>query len=124
MLNRLTVMRVMIAEDSESVRFALRMLMKHLGHEVVAMATDGEEVLQQYDGVHPELILMDVRMPRMDGLTCLGRLAERDPQVRVVIITAGRTTEHEARQAGARGYIEKPFDVSVVDQVIHAAAAA
>ena len=114
----------MIAEDTDSVRFALRMLMEHLGHEVVAVVADGEEALRQYDGARPELVLMDVRMPGMDGLTCTLRLAEHDPHVRVVIVTAGRTTEREARKAGACGYIEKPFDVSEMDQVIHAAAAA
>ena len=117
-------MRVMIAEDSESVRFALKLLLEYLGHEVVAIATDGLDALEQFDRSHPEMVLMDVRMPGMDGLTCTTRLAERDPQARVVIVTAGRTTEREARQAGARGFLEKPFDMILVDQVLHAAAAA
>ena len=67
-------MKVLIAEDAESVRFALRMAVQYLGHEVVGLATDGQDALDQFDHVHPDLVLMDVRMPGMDGLTCTGLL--------------------------------------------------
>jgi CheY-like chemotaxis protein len=117
-------MKVMIAEDTESVCYALRLVMEHLGHEVVGCATDGQDALEKYDRFRPEVVLMDIRMPLMDGLTCTSLLAQRDPDVKVVIVTASRTTENQAREAGARGFVEKPFAVSQLGQVIHALAAA
>lgn len=112
-------MKVMIAEDTESVRYALRLVMEYLGHEVVGFATDGQDALEKYEHFHPEVVLMDIRMPRMDGLTCTSLLAKLDPDVKVIIITASRTTETEAREAGAQGFIEKPFEVTHLDEVIH-----
>ena len=117
-------MRVMIAEDTESVRFALRVLMEHLGHQVVGIATDGQDALEKYEHVRPDVVLMDVRMPRMDGLTCTSRLAQQNPSARVVILTAGRATEADARQAGARAFMEKPFDLHELDALIHSVATA
>jgi two-component system chemotaxis response regulator CheY len=111
-------MKVLIAEDTESVRFALRMAVEYLGHEVVATASDGEEALQQYDRLRPEVVLMDVRMPRMDGLTCASRLARHDPPAKVVIITGGRTTAQEAAGAGARAFVEKPFGLEELGRAI------
>ena len=112
-------MKILIAEDTDSVCFALRMAMEYLGHEVVGTATDGVEALRQYDSVHPEVVLMDVRMPRMDGLTCTARLARQDPNAKVIIITGGRTTEADAVGAGAQAFIEKPFGIEELGQVIH-----
>ncbi len=117
-------MKVLIAEDTDSVRFALRMAMEYLGHEVVGIASDGQEALEKYQRVHPEVVLMDVRMPRMDGLTCTTLLSQQDPNAKVVILTGGRTSEHEAKQAGARGFVEKPFEIEQLDQLIHSLAVA
>lgn len=93
--------------------------MEYLGHEVVGTATDGIDALETFERTHPELVLMDVRMPRMDGLTCASRLAELDPKVKVVMVTGGRTTAAEARQAGAHGFVEKPFEVQQLGDLIH-----
>jgi two-component system, chemotaxis family, chemotaxis protein CheY len=111
-------MKVLIAEDTDSVCFALRLAMKYLGHEVVATATDGEEAFAQYQRLRPEVVLMDVRMPLMDGLTCTAKLFEHDPNAKVVIITGGRTTRKEAVDAGARAFVEKPFDIAELGDVM------
>ena len=95
------------------------MAMEYLGHEVVATVTDGEEALQKYNQLHPEVVLMDVRMPLMDGLTCTAKLFEKDPNAKVVIITGGRTTEKDAVSAGARALVEKPFGIDQLGEVIH-----
>jgi DNA-binding NarL/FixJ family response regulator len=113
-------MKILIAEDTESVRFALRLVMEYLGHEVVGVAGDGEEALEKYLRTQPEIVLMDVRMPRMDGLTCTSLLAKHDPKAKVLIVTACRTTESEAREAGARGFVEKPFGLVELQKAIDA----
>jgi two-component system chemotaxis response regulator CheY len=112
-------MKILIAEDTDSVCFALRLAMEYLGHEVVATVSNGEEALARYDQLHPEVVLMDVRMPRMDGLTCTSRLARQDPNAKVIIITGGRTSEQDAVDAGARALVEKPFGIDELGQLIH-----
>jgi CheY-like chemotaxis protein len=114
-------MKVLIAEDTESVRMALRLAMEHLGHEVVGCVVNGWEALETYEATRPEMVLMDVRMPRMDGLTATSEIARRDRDAKVVIVTATRTTEAEAREAGARGFVAKPFAVSELGDAIHQA---
>jgi DNA-binding NarL/FixJ family response regulator len=116
-------MKVLIAEDTDSVQFALRLALEYLGHEVVGFASDGLEVIEKCRSTQPELILMDVRMPFRDGLTCTAMLAKSDPAAKVLIVTGSRTTETEARQAGACGFLEKPFNVSDLDRAIHGALA-
>lgn len=119
---KVQAMKILIADDTDSVRFALRMALEYLGHEVVGFAADGEETLRQYETTQPELVVMDVRMPLMDGLTCTSLLA-KNHQAKVVIVTGGRTTETQAREAGASGFIEKPFDVSDLGRAIDGALA-
>ena len=119
-----THMKILIADDTDSVRFALRLALEYLGHEVVGFAADGHEAIEKYASMRPDLIVMDVRMPRMDGLTCTSLLSKSDPSARVVVVTGSRTTESEAREAGARGFLEKPFDVTDLDRAIHCALAA
>jgi DNA-binding NarL/FixJ family response regulator len=111
-------MKVLIVEDTESVRFALRLALEYLGHEVVGTAIDGEEALEKCRCMHPELVVMDVRMPRMDGLTCAEKLSKQDPNAKVIIVTGGRATESDALRVGARGFVEKPFEIGHLNQLI------
>lgn len=117
-------MKVLIAEDSDSVRFALRLVIEHFGHEVVGQTSDGADVIELYRDIHPELVVMDVLMPGMDGLTCATELSRLDPAAKVLIVTGGRTTEREARAAGATGFVEKPFDLHEMGRLLALAAAA
>ena len=116
-------MKILIAEDTDSVRYALRLVLEHLGHEVIGFAIDGEEAIEKCKSMQPELVLMDVRMPIMDGLTCTSLLAKDNPNAKVVIVTGSRTTENEAREAGASAFVEKPFGVSELNQAINLAMA-
>jgi CheY-like chemotaxis protein len=108
----------MIAEDTDSVQYALRLVMEYLGHEVVDVANDGDEVLAKCENSHPEVVLMDVKMPHMDGLTCTALLAKERPETKVVIVTGGRTTADQARAAGASAFVEKPFDVNQLSELM------
>ena len=100
------------------------MAVESLGHEVVGTVCNGQQVLEQYGQKHPDLVLMDVLMPEMDGLTCTSLLAERDPLSRVLIVTGTRYTAEEARQAGAKGYLTKPFALAELGYLLDAALAA
>ena len=113
-------MRVLIVEDTDSVQYALRLALEYLGHEVVGMAENGEDAIEKYNSLRPDFVVMDVRMPRMDGLTATTKLlAEHDPNAKIVIVTAGRSTEIDAEGVGALGFVEKPFELAQLDHVIH-----
>ena len=102
--------RVILADDQRLVRESLGVLLGLLGGiELVATASDGEEALALVDEHHPQVVLMDIRMPRLDGIEATRRLRERCPEVRVISLTTYADDESVlgALRAGARGYLTK-----------------
>jgi PAS domain S-box-containing protein len=101
--------RVLVVDDEEGPREAIRMILKP--HYQVFTAGSGAEVLATLPGLHPDIIFMDVKMPRMDGVQLLERVKEADPQVEVVMITAYASldTVQRAMRFGAMDYLVKPF---------------
>jgi DNA-binding NarL/FixJ family response regulator len=112
--------RVLLADDQRLVRESLGTLLGLLdGIELVASAADGEEAIALTERHRPEVVLMDLRMPRLDGIEATRRLRESHPEVRVIALTTYADDESVlgALRAGARGYLTK--DASGQD--IHAA---
>jgi DNA-binding NarL/FixJ family response regulator len=104
------VIRVLLADDQRVVREGLGSLLGMLpGVQVVAAAADGEEAVALAADHRPDVVLMDLRMPRMDGVEATRRLRERDPDVKVLMLTtyADDRSVIEALRAGARGYLTK-----------------
>ncbi len=102
--------RVLLADDQRLVRESLGTLLGLLpGIEMVASASNGEEALALVDEHSPDVVLMDLRMPRMDGIEATRRLHERRPDVRVIALTTYADDESVlgALRAGARGYLTK-----------------
>jgi DNA-binding NarL/FixJ family response regulator len=102
--------RVLLADDQRLVRESLGTLLGLLGGiELVATASDGEEAIALCDEHQPEVVLMDLRMPRLDGIEATGCLRERHPDVRVIALTTYADDESVlgALRAGARGYLTK-----------------
>ena len=102
--------RVLLADDQRLVRESLATLLGLLdGIELVASASDGEEALALCDEHQPEVVLMDLRMPRLDGIEATRFLRERHPDVRVIALTTYADDESVlgALRAGARGYLTK-----------------
>ncbi len=103
-------MQILVADDMPMVRRLCCSILRGAGHKV-REAEDGAEALAQYREARPDAILLDLRMPNMDGLAVLRELKELDPGARVVIITAGTDAEiREAVQLGARTVVLKPFN--------------
>ena len=103
--------RVLIVDDEPGVRESLRMVLKEQ-YEAV-LANSGEEALEMLAQVRPDLVLLDVLMPGIDGLVVLERIKEQDPRVPVLMLTATKTvkTAVTAMKLGAFDYVTKPFDV-------------
>ncbi len=103
-------MRILIAEDETIIRLDVRTLLEKAGHEVVAEARDGEEAVALAAEHDPDLIVMDVRMPHLDGIEAARQISNRKP-VPIVMLTAyaGEDLVTRASEAGAFAYLVKPF---------------
>jgi two-component system, response regulator PdtaR len=117
-------MRVLIAEDETIIRLDLRELLEAGGHEVVAEARDGEEAVALAREHRPELAIMDVKMPRLDGIDAARTILAERP-IPVVMLTAYGQQDLVARavEVGVFGYLVKPFRESDVLPAIRAAVA-
>jgi two-component system, response regulator PdtaR len=102
--------RILIAEDETIIRLDLRDLLERAGHEVVAEARDGEEAVALAREHEPELAVMDVKMPRLDGIEAARRILADRP-IPIVMLTAYGQDELVGRavEAGVFGYLVKPF---------------
>ena len=111
-------MRVLIADDHPLILAGIRRALEEAdGFDVVAEASTGSQVLPLVSQTHPDLALLDLRMPEMDGLTCLDRIRKQHPKVKVVILSV--STDPEVVQTvlnhGAAAYVVKsvnPIDLS------------
>jgi AmiR/NasT family two-component response regulator len=103
-------MRILIAEDETIIRLDLRELLERSGFEVVAEARDGEEAVELARSESPDLALLDVKMPRLDGIDAARQILEERP-IPIVMVTAYGEKELVTRaiEAGVFGYLVKPF---------------
>jgi two-component system nitrogen regulation response regulator GlnG len=104
--------RILIADDEDGLRWVLEKGFRGAGYQVTAVK-DGGAALKEVESQPYDLVLLDVRMPGIDGLTLLGRVRETRPEAQVVIMTAHGTMETaiQAMQQGAYDYLAKPFDL-------------
>jgi DNA-binding NarL/FixJ family response regulator len=101
--------RILIADDHPLTREALATLLTAHGLDVVGSASDGLEAIAEAERLQPDLVLLDLSMPGMDGLTALPKLRDAAPRCEVVVLTASGTEENllAAIRAGAAGYLLK-----------------
>ena len=119
------VIRVMLADDQRVVREGLGTLLGLLdGIDLVATAADGEEALALAAEHAPDVVLMDLRMPRLDGIEAIRRLAERGERPRVIALTtyADDASVLGALRAGARGYLTKDAGADEIRAAVEAVA--
>ena len=119
-------LRVIVADDQRVVREGLTLMLGLIdGIEPVGAAADGEEALAMVAAERPDVVLMDLRMPRLDGIEATRRLAETHPTVGVVALTtyADDETVVQALQAGARGYLTKDAGAEQIRSAVERVAA-
>jgi AmiR/NasT family two-component response regulator len=117
-------MRILVAEDETIIRLDLKDLLERAGHEVCAEARDGEEAVALASSLEPDLAIMDVKMPRLDGIEAAKRILDARP-IPIVMLTAYGQDElvSRAAEAGVFGYLVKPFREQDLLPAIHTARA-
>lgn len=110
--------RVLIVDDEQGVRDSLRLLLKTTFE--VGIAEDGLQAVELFDDFKPDLVLLDMLMPRLDGIETLKRIKEKNSEVPVIMLTALNTvkTAVEAMKCGAVDYLNKPFDFEALTSLI------
>jgi two-component system, response regulator PdtaR len=103
-------MRILVAEDETIIRLDLKALLERAGFQVCAEARDGEEAIELARATAPDLAIMDVKMPRLDGIDAARRILDERP-IPIVMLTAYGQDELVSRavEAGVFGYLVKPF---------------
>jgi two-component system chemotaxis response regulator CheY len=106
--------RILVADDADFMYEMLENLIDKNHYEVVGYAADGEEAVRKFKDLSPDLITMDILMPRMNGIKSIKEIRRLQPKARILVISALSDPDlvKEAIAAGAADYITKPFSVS------------
>ena len=108
--------RVLVADDASFMRQMIREIIEPEGFEVVGESTDGIEAVEHFEELHPDLVTMDIVMPRRSGIDAVKGIVALDPSARIVMCSAlgQESLVQEALQAGAMDFIVKPFKPDAV----------
>jgi len=104
--------RVIVADDEAIVRKLVSQVVKSAGYEMVGEAANGRIAVELYRSTRPGLVILDVKMPVLDGLGALKEIMKEDPSARVVVLTSEAEKElvTEIIKSGAKAYVVKPLD--------------
>nr|WP_239616026.1 response regulator [Cohnella mopanensis] len=113
----------MVVDDAAFLRAMLKDILVKAGHEVISEAANGEEAIERYRKLRPDLVTMDITMPIMEGVEAVKEIRKMDPTANIVMCSAigQRNLIIEAIQSGAKDFIVKPFHASRVVEAINKA---
>jgi two-component system chemotaxis response regulator CheY len=108
--------KVSIADDDGIMRELLKGILRTAGHTVVGEASNGEQAIAMVEKTSPEVLCLDIHMPKMDGMQCLEALKASTPNLTIIMISGEATLPvvQEALSKGAGGFIVKPFNAAKV----------
>lgn len=111
--------RILVVDDAAFMRMMIKDILTKNGYDVVGEASDGQQAVEKYKELHPDLVTMDITMPEMDGITALKEIKKINPSSKVIMCSAmgQQAMVIDAIQAGAKDFIVKPFQA---DRVIEA----
>lgn len=112
--------KVLIVDDTAFMRVLLKQIVETNGYEVIGEAVNGQEAVEKYQSLKPDLVTMDITMPIMDGLEALETIMKLDPQAKVIMCTAIDEEERmiKAIGLGALEYFIKPFDEKQISMMM------
>jgi two-component system chemotaxis response regulator CheY len=111
-------MRVLIADDQRSVGTSLADLVRCCKHEIVGVVGSGLEAIQAYNRHHPDLVLMDYWMPKLNGATACRNILSKDPRARIILVSGWAPTD-DANGSGAIAILPKPLDLARLEAALH-----
>ncbi len=113
--------KIMLVDDAAFMRMMVKKALTANGYSNFVEAQDGTEAVQKYEEEKPDIVIMDITMPNMDGLQALKKIRELDPNAKVVMCTAmgQESMVVDAIKSGARDFIVKPFDEQRVVQTVN-----
>ena len=111
---------IMIADDSDAIRLVLKDILSIGDHTIVGEAKDGAEAVELFPQVNPDLLLLDLAMPKKDGLTVVREIIAQNPTAKIILITASDDQKviQQCLDSGAISAISKPFDFNIVLKTI------
>ena len=111
---------ILIVDDSRTSRRMLKEILEGMGHTIIAEATNGEEGYTKYTELKPDLVTLDITMPKLDGIEALTLIMKADPEAKAIMITAAGQKEKmlKAIKLGALEFITKPYEKSEVERII------
>ena len=112
-------MRVLIADDQKSVGTTLASLVAHCDHEVVEVVGSGLEAIHAYSKHHPDVVIMDYWMSKLNGATACRNILAKDPNARVILVS-GLSAPAEVVDSGAVAVLAKPIPLGRLAEVLHA----
>lgn len=112
--------KVLITDDAAFMRMQLKDILTKLGHEVVGEAGNGQEAIEKYQELEPDIITMDITMPEMNGVEAVKEIKQLDADVKIIMCSAmgQQSMVLEAIQAGAKDFIVKPFTAERIDEAM------
>lgn len=118
----MAAMRILIAEDNDLVLLTLEEQLKGLGYDVIGLARSGTEAVMLAERLYPDLVIMDFRMPEMDGAEAAARIQRHHP-IPIIMLTAyaDKETIRRAKEAGALAYLVKPVNENELPPAINIA---
>jgi DNA-binding response OmpR family regulator len=106
-------MRILIADDERELAAGLAQFLHNAGHEICTVTTGGLDVLPAYDRFRPDVVLMDIMMPRFNGITISHALLSRNPAIKLVLCSGALASDHPfIASSGACRFLQKPFTFS------------
>ena len=111
--------KILIVDDAAFMRMMIKDILTKNGYEIAAEAENGQKAVEKYGEVKPDLVLMDITMPEMDGIQSLKKIKQIDPAANVIMCSAmgQQAMVIESIQSGAKDFIVKPFQA---DRVLEA----
>ncbi|QMV43114.1 response regulator [Cohnella cholangitidis] len=112
--------KIMVVDDAAFLRAMLKDILVKAGHEVVFEASNGQEAVEKYKSVRPDLVTMDITMPVMEGVEAVKEIRKMDPSARIVMCSAmgQRNLIIDAIKSGAKDFIVKPFQANRVVEAV------
>lgn len=116
---------VLIVDDAAFMRLTLKQMLEAHGHSVAGEASNGIEAVRKFIEAQPDIVLLDITMPEMNGIEALKRIKEVEPKAKIVICSAmgQQAMVAEAIQCGAKDFVVKPFEearlIAAIDKVMN-----